>query len=115
MSFSPINKGLIHGDVAYPVANVDFFAADISPTNFPTTFILQAAMTSAGNLYAVVTNGGVQVGMDFNKGAALVANALYVFKLLVHSGDSVNFRYTAIGNIRFFRVQEVETSDSFIS
>lgn len=113
MSFSPINKGLIQGDVAYPVANVDFFASDISPTNIPTTFILQVVMTSAGNLYTRVTNGGVTVAMDFNQGTALVANALYVFKLLVHSGDSVNFRYTATGDIRFFRIQEVETSDSF--
>lgn len=115
MSFSPINKGLIQGDVAYPVANVDFFASDISPTNKPTTFVLQASMTSAGNLYARITNGGVTVAMDFNKGVALTANALYVFKLLVHTGDSVNFRYTATGDIRFFRIQEVETTDAFIS
>ena len=112
MSFSPIDKGLIH-ELAYPVADADFFAADILSKNIPTTYIFQVVMTTAGTLYAWITNGGVSVGMNFNKGIALTAYDLYVFKLLVGEGDSVNFRYSATGNIRFFRIQEIETSDSF--
>lgn len=113
MSFSPIDKGLIQ-DEANPGAGNDFFGSYIVPTNIPTTFILQVVMTISGRLYTRVSHAGDIVSMDFNGGNSLVANALYTFKLLVHNNDTVNFAYTANGgNISFFRVQEIGTSDSF--
>lgn len=112
MTFSPIKKGLIHND-AYNTADTDFFVSDLTPTNIPTTFVVQVSMTSSAKFYTKVSHAGDIVGMDFNQGTVLVAYALYTFKLLVHSGDSVNFRYNATGDIIYCRVQEVQTSDSF--
>jgi len=47
------------------------------------------------------------VTVEFNAGASLVANALYIFDMLVHSGDKVNFRYSVNATLLVLRVQEI--------
>jgi len=36
-----------------------------------------------------------------------VANALYIFDMLVHSGDKVNFQYSVNATLLVLRVQEI--------
>jgi hypothetical protein len=41
----------------------------------------------------------------------LIANGLYLFNLVVHPGDTVNFRYsTTGGNIQILRVDEIDAT-----
>lgn len=108
----PIEKGVIHNQ-ALPAANTDLFAAAISPTNTPTLFRVMVSVSIAGNFNATVTRGGNTQTITFNviPGPALVADGIYIFDLLVHEGDTINYQYSATGGtIRVLRVMEVDVA-----
>lgn len=110
--FAPIEKGVIQ-NTALPVANTNFFATALSPTNTPTTFRVMAAISVAGNLNVTITNGGNTQTLTLNviPGPALVANGVYTFDILVHSGDTINYQYSVTGGtILIFRVQEIDAA-----
>lgn len=109
----PIEKANLHNQ-ALPVANANWLATDITPTNTPTTFMIDVAVSIAGVFSAAITKNGIAPQtVNFNLGAALVANSVYTFNLLVHSGDSVNFRYsTTTGTILILRVQEFDSASA---
>ena len=44
--------------------------------------------------------------LKLNGGVALVANCAYLFDLLVHEGDTINFQTSVTGNVTL-RVQEI--------
>lgn len=114
ISSIPIEKANIHNDVL-PAINTNWIATDITPTNYPTTFMIEVAVSIAGNFSAVVTNGGNAQTVMFNvvSGPALVAGGVYIFNLLVHNGDSVNFIYsTTGGTIQILRVQELDSASA---
>lgn len=94
------------------LANANFLTTDLTPVNTPTTFRIQIAMSAVGNLTGRITRGGNTQTLTFNvvPGPALVADGLYMFDLLVHDGDSVNFRYSAAATIRVLRVQEIDSA-----
>ena len=102
--FVPLAKASQH-NVAVDV-NVDILAADLSPTNTPCLFRTMVVLETAGVFSAQLKNGGVTVVGSFNGGIALVANCAYIFDILVHSGDTVNFQTSASGNVTL-RVQEI--------
>lgn len=70
-------------------------------------FRIMVAMDTAGVFSARVTKSATTVGVDFNAGSNLVANALYIFDMLVHSGDTVNFRHSVSATMSVLRVQEI--------
>lgn len=112
--FTPISKAIIHNQ-AQPAANTNIFGADLTPTNTPCNFRIQVLMSNAGNFSVAITNGGnTQVGLlNAVPGPALVAGAIYIFDVLVHAGDSINFRYSNTGGIiQILRVQEIDASTS---
>ena len=107
----PIEKGVIH-NTALPAIGADFFGAALSPTNTPTMFRINVSVTIAGTLTIAKTRGGVPVVETLNvvPGPGLVANGLYAFDMMVHSGDSINFRYSATGGNMTLRVQEIDAA-----
>lgn len=108
--FPPIEKGIIQNTVL-PAIGVNFLGTDIIPTNAPCSFIVQIAVSIAGIFRTAITNSGNTQIVDFNQLTALVANGLYIFEMLVHSGDTVNFRYsTTTGTIQVLRVQEADNA-----
>ena len=88
-------------------AAADILAVDLAPTTPPCLFRIAVAFDAAGIFSAQHTKGGVLVATNFLAGGALVINALYFFDMLVHLGDTVNFRYSVPGNLLILRVQEI--------
>ncbi len=77
--------------------------------------MIEVAVSVAGNFRAVVTKGGNSQTVTFNviPGPALVAGGVYIFDLLIHSGDSINFTYSVTGGtIQIFRVQELDSASA---
>ncbi len=101
----PIEKANVHN--ANKAANTDFLAADISPSDFPSLFRVQVMLPAAGKFTSKITKGATTLTCHFNSGANLAADGLYIFDLLVHSGDTVNFQSDQIQNGHLLRVQEI--------
>lgn len=111
-SLIPIELANIH-DEPLPSTGEDWLGTDITPLISPTTFRIEVAVSKAGIFSAAVTKDGDTQVVDFNvtSGPALIADGVYVFELLVHNGDSVNFRYSVDGGtIRILRIQEIDAS-----
>lgn len=111
-SFRAIAKTDLHNQ-ALPLANVNWLGADISPTNTPSIIRVQVAVSIAGTLSVVITNGGNSqvVILNGTAGPALVAGALYIFDIKVHSGDTLNLRYSATGGtIQVLRTEEIDNT-----
>jgi len=114
---SPIDKASLTNQ-NQPAINTDILTAilgaPLTPTNTPTTFRLQIAMSNAGTLSASIVNGAnpVQVvTLNVVPGPALVAAGLYTFDILVHAGDIVDFQYSSTGGtIQILRVQEIDAA-----
>lgn len=106
---TPIEKANIHNIAV--LATTNFLGTDITPTNTPCTFLIQIAMSQGGNLTGIITKSGNSQTVTFNvvPGPALVAGGLYEFRILVHSGDSINFQYSVNATIQIFRVQEADS------
>lgn len=82
-----------------PVANSNFLITDIVPTNPPSLMLVEAAISITGILSATIMNGGNTQTVFFNSGTALVANSLYIFGVILHSGDTMNIRYSVTGGV----------------
>lgn len=109
VSFAPIVKATVHNAVL-PAPNTDFLALAISPTNPPCTFLIEVTISIAGILYATIIRGGNTQVVSFNSGANLVAGALYIFAVTVHTGDTLNLRYNVTGGtIQIIRIQEADS------
>jgi hypothetical protein len=102
--FVPLNKASQHG--VAETANTDILASDLSPTNTPCLFRVMVMLETSGVFSAILKNGGVSKTLKLNAGVALVASCAYIFDILVHSGDTVNFQTDANGNVTL-RVQEI--------
>ena len=97
------------------MASTNWLISDIIPTNTPTTFRIEVAVSIAGNFSATITNGGNSQTVIFNvlAGPILIAGGVYIFDLLVHNGDSVNFIYSTTGGIiQILRVQEIDSASA---
>jgi hypothetical protein len=114
ISTIPIEKANLQNQ-ALPAINTNWLTTDITPTNYPTTFMIEVAVSVAGNFNATVTRSGNTQVVTFNivSGPVLIAGGIYIFDLLVHNGDSVNFTYSATGGtIQLLRVQELDSASA---
>lgn len=84
----------------------DILASDITPTNTPCLFRIMVVLGTAGVFSAQLKNGGTTVVSKLNAGNSLLADCAYMFDILVHSGDTVNFQTDASGDVTL-RVQEI--------
>lgn len=107
MSQVPIQKAFIHNQ-ALPSADNNWLGSDITPTNTPILFRMMVGVSIAGIFKVAITNGGDTQVLNFKESVSLVADSLYNFEILVHSGDTINFRFsTTGGTIRVLMVQEI--------
>jgi hypothetical protein len=89
-------------------ANTNIFASDLAPANSPTTFRIYACFDTGGVLAVRRTKGTVTVSEQLNSGTALVANAAYMFDVIVESGETVNLQYSVDATALCIKVCEVE-------
>lgn len=99
----------VHANVQNTVeaANVDILATDITPVCTPSTLRVMVALTASQVFNAIIIRGGNTQTVGFNSNVALVAEALYTFEIVVHSGDTINFQVEGIATVMVMRVQEV--------
>jgi len=89
-------------------ADTDFFSTDIEPVNaqFPVLFRVQIGMNVAGIFKVVMKVGSESSTYKFNNGVALTADCIYVFDVLVHPNDKINFQ-SSLAGIANIRIQEI--------
>jgi len=101
----PLEKANVHN--GNKNANIDFLAANITPSDYPVLFRVQVMLPAAGKFTAKISDGTDVLTSHFNGGSNLAASCLYIFDMLVHSGDSVNFQSDQNQNGHLLRVQEI--------
>jgi len=103
--FTPIEKANQHN--VSVTADTNILSSEITPTNTPCLFRIMVCLNTAGVLSAMVTESDSEQQLKFNAASNLVAHAVYMFDLLVHDGDSVNFQHSADATLKVLRVQEI--------
>lgn len=103
--FTPIEKANEHN--LSVTADTDILSQDITPSNTPCLFRIMVCLNTAGVFSAMVTYSGSEQKLKLNAGVNLAADATYMFDILVHSGDSVNFQHSATATLKALRVQEI--------
>lgn len=101
----PLQKAHVH-DTAV-LANTDFLASDITPADPVVLFRIHIQLDTAAVFSAKVDDGSSEVSLEFNAGAQLTAGVLYMFDMLIHVDDNVNFQCDQNANIDKFIVQEI--------
>lgn len=108
--FTPMEKAVIHNQTL-PTANTNWLESDLVPTNAPCLFRIMVSVTNPGRFSVVITRGGNTQVSAFNNNASITSDAVNIFDIIVHSGDTINFRYsTGTGTIQFLRVQEIDAA-----
>jgi len=103
-NFVPLDVASQHG--VAEIANTDILASDIAPANTPCLFRIMVMLETAGVFSAILKSGAVSKTLKLNAGNSLLANCAYMFDILVHSGDTVNFQTSVSGNVTL-RCQEI--------
>jgi len=101
----PLEKANVHN--GNKNANTDFLADNITPSDYPVLFRIQVMLPAAGKFTAKIKKSTTTLTNHFNGGANLAASALYIFDVLMHSGDSINFQSDQNQNGHLLRVQEI--------
>lgn len=103
--FTSIEKANEHN--VSVTADTDILSSEITPSNTPCMFRIMVCLNTAGVLSAMVTKADSTQQLKFNAASNLVADAVYMFDLLVHDGDSINFQHSAAATLKVLRVQEI--------
>lgn len=103
--FAPLEKENQHN--VSITANTDILSSDLTPTNTPCLFRIEVCLNAAGVFSAMVTKADSTQQLKLNSASNLAADAVYMFDILVHSGDSVNFQHSANATLKVLRVQEI--------
>ncbi len=102
---TPLQKANVHNTAKG--ADTVVLASDLAPTYDYSLFRIMVAINSATVFNAVITKSSDAQTVKFNSGSNLVANAVYIFDMLVHTGDTVNFKCTGAVTYLVMRVQEI--------
>jgi len=87
--------------------DTDFLSTAITPSYPPSMLrIFVCSQTAAKFLTRVTKATNVQT-LTFNSDGNLTANVPYIFEMLVHSGDTINFQFNTTLTMSVFRVQEI--------
>jgi len=103
--FTPIEKANQHN--VSVTADTDILSRDLTPANTPCLFRIMVCLGTAGVFSSMVTKDDNEQQLKFNSAGNLVADAVYIFDILVHSGDTVNFQHSADATLKVLRVQEI--------
>ena len=88
-------------------ADSDIFSSDLEPTYTPCIFRIYVCFDAGGVLTVRRTKNGATVSENLNGGAALTANAAYIFDIVVEEGETINLRYSVDATILSLKVVEV--------
>lgn len=102
---NPLARAEVHN--AAVVAAADILGAALAPLNTPCLFRIAAGFDTSGILSVTITRGANMQVQQFNGGVPLNNNSLYMFSVLVHNGDTINFRYSVNATCQTLRCQEV--------
>lgn len=106
---SPVSKASVFNTAV--AAATDILDTDLTCTRSPAHFRIYVAFDTAGVFSVQRTVGVVTVAEQMNAiGAAvqaLVANAAYMFDILVETGDTINFQHSVGGQLLKMIVVEV--------
>ena len=103
--FTPIEKANVHNTAKD--ADTAVLGSTISPTYDYSLFRIMVAINAATVFKATITKSTDTQTVEFNSGGDLAADALYMFDMLVHTGDAVNFKCTGAVTYLVLRVQEI--------
>jgi len=101
-----IQKGRVY-NTAYAGGGADVFNADLVPTFTPTTFRIDVIVDTAVTCIVVRDDGAGEVDGLMNSGAALVANAEYIFDIMLTSNEAFNMEFGGACQILFLEVTEI--------
>ena len=104
----PIGKADVEG--VSPGATTNILTNDITPITPPSLFRIMIQLDAVAKFRAIVTVDETAYTLNFNANSDLVAGAVYMFDMLVHSGDSVNFQIDSGEVVDILRVQEIKCS-----
>ena len=102
---TPLEKAAEHNTAE--LADTDILAAALTPTNTPCLFRVMCCFDTAGIFRVTITRAANTQVCNLNAGGDLAADALYIFDHLVHSGDTINYRYSVNATLMVLRVQEI--------
>uniref|UniRef100_A0A6M3XUN9 Uncharacterized protein n=1 Tax=viral metagenome TaxID=1070528 RepID=A0A6M3XUN9_9ZZZZ len=87
--------------------NTDFLATAITPSYPPSMLRIFVCSQTAAKFKTRVTKATNTQTLTFNADTNLTANVPYMFTMLVHSGDTINFQFDGTLTMSVFRVQEI--------
>lgn len=93
-----------------PGATTDILASDITPSTTPSLFRIMVQVNAVCKFRAIVTVDETAYTLNFIANSDLAADAVYMFDMLVHSGDSINFQIDSAETVDILRVQEIPCS-----
>lgn len=87
--------------------NTNIYTTDLPFTKIPAVARISVCYSTAAVLNVILKNGAATLTMKLNGGAALLADVLYVFDMVVGKNDSLNFQFDTSGTIRFFALDVI--------
>ena len=103
---TPYEQANLHN--SSETADTDILATALTPAITPALFRIMVASDTAAKFKARITKAGNTQTVIFNSDVNLTVNCVYMFDLLMHSGDTVNFQFDANNIVTVFRVQEIK-------
>lgn len=88
-------------------ANTDILDPALTSIKPPSLFRTMIAVSVAGIFKATIRKEANTQTLAFNAGTNLKVDSLYVFDVLVHEGDIVNFQHSVNTTIQVLRIQEI--------
>jgi len=102
---SPLARAEVHN--ALVVGGVDILGAAVAPLNTPCLFRVAVGFNAAGVFSVTITRAGNTQVQHLNHGVVLTADCLFLFDVLVHNGDTINYRYSVNATLQTLRLQEI--------
>ncbi|MBA7591253.1 hypothetical protein ES708_33405 [subsurface metagenome] len=102
---APLEKASEHN--LSVTADTNILSQSLTPLNTPCLFRIMVCLGTAGVFSAMVTKADSTQQLKFNSASNLTADAVYIFDILVNSGDTVNFQHSATATLKVLRVQEI--------
>ena len=107
LSLSPATRVTIH-DTALPVIGSSLIGGPLTPNSPPCGFRTEVGFSVTGQLNAIIINSGDPQTLLLGAGIGLNPGALYIFDIIVNSGDTMDLTYSVSnGTIQVIRINEI--------
>jgi hypothetical protein len=90
-----VNRAYVY-NTASPASDANILTTSLGPLGSAHRYLrIYACFSVAGKLTARVTVGAATVVETLNNDTNLTAGASYLFDIPIHTGETINFRYSA--------------------